>query len=117
MVHRALDAAEQLWQRTGSTARSSTCARLVPLDVTIVAASVRSRPARFFTVEESPRLCGWGAEVASIIAEESFADLRGPIVRITTPHVPLPAAYKPALTPGPFLPRGSAPSPSLGISR
>ncbi|EQD36517.1 protein containing Transketolase, partial [mine drainage metagenome] len=45
-----------------------------------------------FTVEENPRLCGWGAELASIIADECFYDLDGPIVRITTPHVPLPAA-------------------------
>jgi pyruvate/2-oxoglutarate/acetoin dehydrogenase E1 component len=30
--------------------------------------------------------------VASIVAEEIFYDLDGPIVRITTPHVPLPAA-------------------------
>ncbi|HEX9763034.1 MAG TPA: transketolase C-terminal domain-containing protein, partial [Acidimicrobiia bacterium] len=46
----------------------------------------------FFTVEENPRLCGWGAEIASIVAEESFWDLDGPVVRITTPHIPLPAA-------------------------
>ena len=45
-----------------------------------------------FTVEENPRLLGWGAEVVSIIAEECFWDLDGPIVRITTPHIPLPAA-------------------------
>ena len=44
------------------------------------------------TVEENPRLCGWGAEVASIVADESFFDLDGPIVRVTTPHLPLPAA-------------------------
>ena len=47
---------------------------------------------RLVTVEEGPRLCGWGAEVASIVAEERFFDLDGPIVRITTPHIPLPAA-------------------------
>ena len=45
-----------------------------------------------FTVEENPRLCGWGAEIASIVADEAFYDLDGPIVRITTPHIPLPAA-------------------------
>jgi pyruvate/2-oxoglutarate/acetoin dehydrogenase E1 component len=45
-----------------------------------------------FTVEENPRLCGWGAEVVSIIAEEAFNDLDGPLIRITTPHIPLPAA-------------------------
>jgi len=43
-------------------------------------------------VEENPRLCGWGAEIASIVADECFWDLDGPIVRITTPHVPLPSA-------------------------
>jgi pyruvate/2-oxoglutarate/acetoin dehydrogenase E1 component len=45
-----------------------------------------------FTVEENPRLCGWGAELVSIVAEECFYDLDGPIVRITTPHIPLPSA-------------------------
>ena len=64
---------------------------LVPLDVTTVASSV-AKTGRLFTVEENPRLCGWGAEVASIVAEECFWDLDGPIVRITTPHIPLPAA-------------------------
>jgi len=63
----------------------------VPLDVTTVAESV-AKTARLFTVEENPRLCGWGAELASIIGEECFNDLDAPIRRITTPHVPLPAA-------------------------
>jgi pyruvate/2-oxoglutarate/acetoin dehydrogenase E1 component len=43
-------------------------------------------------VEENPRLLGWGAEIASIVAEEGFWDLDGPVQRITTPHLPLPAA-------------------------
>jgi pyruvate dehydrogenase E1 component beta subunit len=64
---------------------------LVPLDVTSILAEVQ-RTGWLFTVEENPRLCGWGAEVASIVAEEGIDDLDGPIVRITTPHVPLPAA-------------------------
>lgn len=41
--------------------------------------------------EENPRLCGWGAEVASIVVEERFFELDGPIVCITTRHIPLPA--------------------------
>jgi pyruvate dehydrogenase E1 component beta subunit len=45
-----------------------------------------------FTVEENPRLCGWGAEIVSIVADEAFYDLDGPPVRITTPHIPLAAA-------------------------
>ena len=64
---------------------------LVPLDVTTVLDSVQST-GWLFTVEENPRLCGWGAEVASIIAEEGMDYLDGPIIRITTPHQPLPSA-------------------------
>ena len=51
-----------------------------------------SKTGRFYTVEENPRLCGWGAEIVSIVADEAFYDLDGPPVRITTPHIPLPAA-------------------------
>lgn len=64
---------------------------LVPLDMTTVLSSVR-KTGWLFTVEENPRLLGWGAEVASIVAEEAIDDLSGPIVRITSPHLPLPAA-------------------------
>jgi pyruvate dehydrogenase E1 component beta subunit len=64
---------------------------LVPLDTQALLASV-SKTGRFFTVEENPRLCGWGAELVSIVGEEAFWDLDGPSIRITTPHIPLPAA-------------------------
>jgi pyruvate dehydrogenase E1 component beta subunit len=33
-----------------------------------------------------------GREIVSIVADEAFYDLDGPPVRITTPHIPLPAA-------------------------
>jgi pyruvate dehydrogenase E1 component beta subunit len=90
MVHRALGAAEQL-AATGTDCEVIDLRSLVPLDVSSVAASV-NKTGRLFTVEENPRLCGWGAEVASIIAEECFYDLDSPIRRITAPHIPLPAA-------------------------
>ena len=64
---------------------------LVPLDTTLILSEV-ARTGRLFTVEENPRLCGWGAEIVSIVVEEAFAELDGPPVRITTPHIPLPAA-------------------------
>ena len=90
MVHRAMAAAEQL-AAEGTDCEVIDLRSLVPLDVTTVAGSVR-KTGRLFTVEENPRLCGWGAELASIIAEECFYDLDAPIRRITAPHVPLPAA-------------------------
>ncbi len=64
---------------------------LVPLDTKAILESV-SKTSRLFTVEENPQLCGWGAEIASLVANEAFWDLDGPVVRITTPHIPLPAA-------------------------
>ena len=63
----------------------------MPLDTKTVLASV-AKTTRLATVEENPRLVGWGAEISSLVAEEAFWDLDGPIIRVTTPHIPLPAA-------------------------
>jgi pyruvate dehydrogenase E1 component beta subunit len=90
MVPKALAAAQQL-EGFGIDASVLDLRSLVPLDTQTILGDVR-RTGRLFTVEENPRLCGWGAEIASIVADECFDDLDGPIVRITTPHVPLPAA-------------------------
>jgi pyruvate dehydrogenase E1 component beta subunit len=90
MVPRALEAAERL-AADGISAEVIDLRTLVPLDTRSILESA-AKTSRFFTVEENPRLCGWGAEIASIVAEEAFWDLDGPVVRITTPHIPLPAA-------------------------
>jgi pyruvate dehydrogenase E1 component beta subunit len=90
MVPRAVEAAHRL-AGEGISAEVIDVRTLVPLDTRTILESVR-KTSRLFTVEENPRLCGWGAEIVSIAAEEAFDDLDGPIVRITTPHVPLPAA-------------------------
>jgi acetoin:2,6-dichlorophenolindophenol oxidoreductase subunit beta len=90
MVPRALAAAAEL-EHLGIHATVVDVRCLVPLDTRTILGEV-SKTGRLFTVEENPRLCGWGAEIASLAAEECFDDLDGPIVRITTPHVPLPAA-------------------------
>lgn len=91
MVQRSVTAAERLSAECGLDVGVVDLRSLVPLDVSTVVAEVRST-GRVFTVEENPRLLGWGAELASLIAEEAFFDLDGPIVRITSPHIPLPAA-------------------------
>ena len=90
MVPRALAAAEDLATR-GIDAEVVDVRSLVPLDTRTILASV-AKTGRLFTVEENPQLLGWGAEIASIVANEAFWDLDGPIERITTPHIPLPSA-------------------------
>ena len=91
MVPRALQAAELLQKEHGINATVVDLRCLVPLDTQTILREV-AKTGRLVTVEENPRLCGWGAEIASIVAEELFWDLDGPIVRVTTPHIPLAAA-------------------------
>ena len=91
MVPRALEAAERLDADHGISAEVIDLRSLVPLDVDAVLASVE-KTGRAFTVEENPRLVGWGAEIASILADEGFWSLDAPVVRISTPHIPLPSA-------------------------
>jgi pyruvate dehydrogenase E1 component beta subunit len=91
MVPRALAAADKLKSEHGIDCEVIDVRSLVPLDTRTILGSV-ARTHRLFTVEENPRLCGWGAEIVSIVADEAFYELDGPPVRITTPHIPLPAA-------------------------
>jgi pyruvate/2-oxoglutarate/acetoin dehydrogenase E1 component len=64
---------------------------LVPLDARTVLGSV-ARTSRLVVVEENPYQGGWGATVASIVAEEAFYDLDAPVRRVAGACVPLPFA-------------------------
>jgi pyruvate dehydrogenase E1 component beta subunit len=90
MVPRAVEAADRL-AGEGISAEVIDVRSLVPLDTQTLCGSV-SKTSRLVTVEENPRLCGWGAELVSIVVEECFWNLDGPPARVTTPHVPLPSA-------------------------
>ena len=91
MVPRAIQAADKLMTDHGIDVEVVDIRTLVPLDMKTISSSV-AKTGRLFTVEENPRLCGWGAEIVSIVVDELFWDLDGPAVRSTTPHIPLPAA-------------------------
>lgn len=64
---------------------------LVPLDARTVLESV-GRTSRLVIVEENPYQGGWGATLASIIADEGFESLDAPIRRVAAACVPLPFA-------------------------
>ena len=91
MVPKAMKAAETLEKDHGVKAEVIDLRCLIPLDTTTVFTSI-SKTGRLVTVEENPRACGWGAELSSLVSEELFWDLEGPIIRVTTPHIPLPSA-------------------------
>ena len=91
MVPRALAAAERLSTDHGIDADVIDLRSLIPLDAQAILRSV-AKTSRLFTVEENPRVGGWGAEIVSLVADEGFYSLDAPLVRITTPHIPLPSA-------------------------
>ena len=91
MVPRALAAAERLATDHGVDAEVIDLRSLIPLDAQAILRSV-AKTSRLFTIEENPRVGGWGAEIVSLVADEGFYSLDAPLVRITTPHIPLPSA-------------------------
>src|SRR6476659_8680628 len=64
---------------------------LIPLDVSTVLASL-ARTSRLLVVEENPYQGGWGATVASAVADEGFELLDAPVRRVAGDNVPLPFA-------------------------
>ena len=91
MVPRSLEAAQRLAAEAGISAEVIDLRTLIPLDARAVLDSV-ARTGRLFTVEENPRVLGWGAEIVSIVADDGFDSLDAPLVRITAPNIPLPSA-------------------------
>jgi pyruvate/2-oxoglutarate/acetoin dehydrogenase E1 component len=62
---------------------------LKPLDEEALLASV-AKTGRAVIVQEAPRVCGFAAEVAAVLAEKAIFDLRGPVIRVTGYDVPYP---------------------------
>jgi pyruvate/2-oxoglutarate/acetoin dehydrogenase E1 component len=62
---------------------------LKPLDEEALVASV-AKTGRAVIVQEAPRVCGFAAEVAAVLAEKAMFDLHGPVLRVTGYDVPYP---------------------------
>jgi acetoin:2,6-dichlorophenolindophenol oxidoreductase subunit beta len=89
-VPMALAAAEVV-AREGISAEVVDLRCLIPLDVSTVLASL-GRTSRLLVVEENPFQGGWGATVASVVADEGFELLDAPVRRVAGDNVPLPFA-------------------------
>jgi len=85
MVQVALDAAEELDARAEVVDVRS----LKPLDEETLLASV-AKTGRAVIVQEAPRVAGFGAEIAAVLAEKAILDLRGPVLRVTGYDAPFP---------------------------
>ena len=49
-----------------------------------------AKTGRVVVVQEAPRVCGFAAEVAAVLAEKAIFDLQGPVIRVTGYDVPYP---------------------------
>jgi pyruvate dehydrogenase E1 component beta subunit len=85
MVAVALAAADEL----EASAEVIDVRSLKPLDEEALLASVR-KTGRAVIVQEAPRVAGFGAEIAAVLAEKALLDLRGPVLRVTGYDAPFP---------------------------
>lgn len=90
-VHHCLQAAEAL-EGQGISAEVIDLRSLKPLDEEAILASV-SKTGRLVVVHEANKLCGVGAEIAALVAEQAFAALKAPIVRLGGPDAPVASSY------------------------
>jgi pyruvate/2-oxoglutarate/acetoin dehydrogenase E1 component len=97
---RALEAAEALAPR-GVDAEVVDLRSLAPLDEDAILASV-AKTGRLVIVHDAVRPFGGGAEIAALVAERGFDDLKAPVQRVTAQFAPVPfppqleQAYYPA---------------------
>jgi pyruvate/2-oxoglutarate/acetoin dehydrogenase E1 component len=86
MVHVALEATEDL---DGASVEVLDLRSLVPLDTEAILAAV-AKCSKVVILDEANATCAAGAQVAALIAEHAFEDLDGPVIRVSTPDVPIP---------------------------
>src|ERR1044071_8558326 len=86
MVHTALEATEDI---DGASIEVLDLRSLVPLDEEAILASVR-KCSKVVILDEANQTCAAGAQVSALIAEHAWEDLDGPVVRVSSPDVPIP---------------------------
>jgi acetoin:2,6-dichlorophenolindophenol oxidoreductase subunit beta len=62
---------------------------LMPWDRELVERSV-AKTGRLVTVEENQLTGGWGTGIVAHVASRCYSELRGPVLRVTAPDVPVP---------------------------
>jgi 2-oxoisovalerate dehydrogenase E1 component beta subunit len=91
MVSRSLAAAARAASDAGTDIEVLDLRSLVPLDLDLLASSVR-KTGRAVVVHEAPMTAGFGAEVVARIVEDCFDYLEAPVLRVTGWDIPYPPA-------------------------
>jgi 2-oxoisovalerate dehydrogenase E1 component beta subunit len=97
MVPVALEAAKEA-EGGGISIEVVNLRTLVPLDADTMLESVR-KTGRVVILHEAPRTCGFGAELAALIAEQALTSLQAPVLRVTGYDTPFPYTLEHAYLP------------------
>jgi pyruvate/2-oxoglutarate/acetoin dehydrogenase E1 component len=62
---------------------------LIPLDEEMILRSI-AKTGRLVVVDEDYERCGFSAEVAAVVAEKGYHNLKAPIARVANPNIPIP---------------------------
>jgi len=92
MIPPTVEAAAAL-AKDGISAEVIDLRTLVPLDEPAILSSVE-KTGRAVVVHEAARFCGFGAEVAAILAEKALFSLKAPVLRVTGYDTPFPYALE-----------------------
>ncbi|MDQ6780622.1 MAG: alpha-ketoacid dehydrogenase subunit beta [Candidatus Eremiobacteraeota bacterium] len=97
MVHVALEAADAL-KKENVEVEVLDLRTLQPYDTEAILQTV-GKTGHAVVLQEAPRICGYGGEIAAFIAEEAIGYLEGPIVRVGGWDTPFPYALEKAYMP------------------
>lgn len=87
VVNRALEAAEKL-AGEGISVEVVDLRTIAPLDIETVLTSVK-KTGRAIVLHEARKTGGYGGEIAAVIAENAFEELKAPIIRVTGADLPV----------------------------
>src|SRR5262245_241105 len=99
MIHTCVEAAERA-VGDGFDPEILDLRTLLPLDTETVLESVK-KTGRVVIAHEAPKTCGYGAELAALIAEKALMSLKAPIVRVTGFDTPFPYTLENEYLPSP----------------
>jgi pyruvate dehydrogenase E1 component beta subunit len=99
MVHTCMEAA-QLAETDGFDPEIIDLRTLLPLDTETILTSVR-KTGRVVIAHEAPKTCGYGAELAAMIAEKALMSLEAPIARVAGFDTPFPYTLENEYLPSP----------------
>lgn len=87
-THMCLEAAQKLEEELGVSAEVIDIRSIIPLDKQAILTSVK-KTSKALVVHEDKVFAGFGGEIASIIAEEAFEFLDGPVRRVGATFTPV----------------------------